>query len=194
LNTEPFDWREGNRIVEELGSEGHLAARITSEREAREWSQSELARQMKKVNCPIPQTAISKIEKPQTGGRRAITVEEALAFAKVFGIPFGELLLPVDQFKSMSNLRLLGAAEAAVTIKSQADGAYRDVVNEVAVAAVKDRDLLSGLTEQLAGDNAGTDVGRRRPEGWSIFLQDVFKAIDHIRSRAPRRRAPRSGA
>lgn len=191
MTAAPFDWLEGNQIVKELGSEGHLADRIEAEREARKWSQSELARQMAQVGCPIPQTAISKIETPQRGGRRAITVEEALAFARVFAIPFGELMLPVDQFQSMTNLRLLGAAEAALKARAETETGYRDIVNEVAAVAFKDDAFKQALTADLHADHTGGTNGRSadrpRPAGWSTFLQDVFDVIGTFHDRSPRR-------
>lgn len=95
-------------LLGDFGSEGHLAAHIATRRKALGWSQDRLADEMAKAGVPIPQSAISKIEKPAAGGRRAITVDEALGFAKVFGVPLDELLLPdgaADQLEVMRMLR-----------------------------------------------------------------------------------------
>jgi transcriptional regulator with XRE-family HTH domain len=205
VDHELFTWSEGNRLVRELGSEEHLAARITSERKARKWTQAELASEMTKEGCPLAPTAISKIETPQPGGRRGITVDEAFAFAKVFDIPFAELFLPVDRVLSFSAMRLLSAAEAAVNAKSYAENQhrlaenqYREIVNDVGIAAFKDGALMAALTEQRrsleADGGSKTKLGAQRPDGWKAFLGDVFEVIDHLHDRAPRQaRKRRSG-
>jgi transcriptional regulator with XRE-family HTH domain len=182
MATEPFSWGEGNRIVRELGREENLASRIAVERNARKWTQLELAREMADIGCPIPQTAISKIEKPQTGGRRAITVDEAIAFAKVFEIPFGELFLPTDMLTSIANARLVEAAYAVLQQRSQTEQRYTEQVAEVAVAAFKDTGFAAQLTEQrqaLGPDQKHARTRRKltTPPGWLNFLDDVFQAI-----------------
>ncbi len=75
-------------------SEANLARRVEYERRRRGWSQERLAAQMARAGVPVHQSAISKIER--TTDRRAITVDEALAFARVFEIPFDQMLKPVD--------------------------------------------------------------------------------------------------
>jgi transcriptional regulator with XRE-family HTH domain len=91
-----ISWAEGHRLIEKVGGEDHLALRVTTERNRLGLSQEKLAEAMVAAGCPVPQSAISKIENPGRGGRRAISVEEAIAFAKVFDVPLGELLLPPD--------------------------------------------------------------------------------------------------
>lgn len=69
-----------------------VAARVTTERVNRGLSYDALARLMAEAGCPISGPSIQKIEK---SGRR-IDVDEALAFAMVFGIKIDELLTPPD--------------------------------------------------------------------------------------------------
>jgi len=78
----------------EVFAEDHLAARIASEREARGWSLEGLAKRMTDAGCPIDQSAIFKIER--TTPRRRIVVDEMVTFAKVFGVPVVDLLLPPE--------------------------------------------------------------------------------------------------
>ncbi len=95
------------QLMADHGSELNLARRIAELRGARGWSQETLAAAMQKAGCPIPQSAISKIERPGPGGRRAITVDEAIAFAKVFEVSFAELVLPAGAQDSVLLFRLL---------------------------------------------------------------------------------------
>ncbi|TFV49527.1 helix-turn-helix transcriptional regulator [Blastococcus sp. TF02A_35] len=89
------DWETLVELLADVGKEGHLARRMVAERTRRGWSQAELARQVQAQGFRgLGQPAISAIEKPN--GRRAITVDEALALSRVFEIPLPELLLPDD--------------------------------------------------------------------------------------------------
>lgn len=94
-------------LLGDFGSEDHLAAHIATRLEKLGWSQDKLAKEMSKAGVPIPQSAISKIVKPAAGGRRAITVDEALGFAKVFGVPLDELLLPDGAAEQLEVMRML---------------------------------------------------------------------------------------
>ena len=92
----PLTWRKGNELLASRGNERWLAERVLSERKHRGWSQAQLSKELAKVGSPLQQSAISKIESPPKGERRSISIGEAIGFARVFGIPLGELLLPPD--------------------------------------------------------------------------------------------------
>ncbi len=94
-----LDYEGAHKLVVGLGREGLLAERIEQERKARGWSQERLVKEMAKAGCPLPQSAISKIERPGPGGRRAITLDEALAFSRVFDTPLPELVVPRDAIR-----------------------------------------------------------------------------------------------
>lgn len=82
-------------------AEENIAARIEWEMRRRGWSQERLAKEMTDAGCPMHQSAISKIIKPGKGvKRRAITVNEAVAFARVFEVPLDELQLPLEVAQS----------------------------------------------------------------------------------------------
>lgn len=86
-------WDTLSELLRDAGQEAHLARRMTEERTRRGWSQAELARQLEaKGYAKLGQPAISAIEKPK--GRRAITVDDAIALSRVFDMPLAELLLP----------------------------------------------------------------------------------------------------
>lgn len=78
-------------------SEENVALRIAWEMRRRGWSQERMAQELTNAGCPTHQSAISKIINPRPdGSRRAITVDEAIALARVFDIPLEELPLPLD--------------------------------------------------------------------------------------------------
>jgi transcriptional regulator with XRE-family HTH domain len=76
-------------------SEDGLARRITYEREQKGWSPGGLADLMTKAGCPMNQSAIWKIENGNP--RRKITVDEALALARVFETTIDDLLVPPER-------------------------------------------------------------------------------------------------
>ncbi|MGI5274138.1 helix-turn-helix domain-containing protein [Nonomuraea sp. CA-218870] len=78
-------------------SEENVALRIAWEMRRRGWSQERMAQELTNAGCPTHQSAISKIVNPRPdGSRRAISVDEAIALARVFGIALEELPLPLD--------------------------------------------------------------------------------------------------
>jgi transcriptional regulator with XRE-family HTH domain len=82
-------------VLESIIGERLLASRVKELRVNRGWTQADLAREMTAAGCPIHQTAVSRIEKPSTtDGRRAIMLDEAIAFARVFEVPLGRLVSP----------------------------------------------------------------------------------------------------
>jgi transcriptional regulator with XRE-family HTH domain len=88
--------------------EENLARRIKYEMNRRGWSQERMAAEMTKAGLPMHQSAISKIINPnERGKRRTISVDEALAFSRVFDAPLDELLSPVAVAKSRELKRVL---------------------------------------------------------------------------------------
>lgn len=65
---------------------------VRIEREARGWSTAELARRVTDAGCPISQSAIWRIENGEP--RRKISVDELIAFSKVFSRQIEYLLKP----------------------------------------------------------------------------------------------------
>ncbi|MFF4847962.1 helix-turn-helix domain-containing protein [Streptomyces sp. NPDC001194] len=72
--------------------EDNVAAHVRFERGLRGWSTAELARYVTEAGCPISQSAVWRIESGEP--RRKITVDELIAFAKVFGKGVHDLLRP----------------------------------------------------------------------------------------------------
>ncbi len=74
------------------GPEADVAARVALERQRQGLSAAELARRMTRAGCAMNQSAIARIE--QYDPPRRITVDELVAFAKVFDLEIYDLLLP----------------------------------------------------------------------------------------------------
>ena len=89
----------------EVYAEGYLADRIASVREAKGWSLEGLAKRMTDAGCAINQSAIYKIEQGQP--RRRITVDELVAFSRVFDMSVEDLLTAPELLASKQVAPLL---------------------------------------------------------------------------------------
>jgi transcriptional regulator with XRE-family HTH domain len=182
---DPFTWSEGNNLINALGREDHLAARITLERKNKGWTQSQLARELAKIEGapPIHQTAISKIENPRNG-RRAISVDEAIAFARVFDIPLGELVLPPESVRHASIMRGLADGQDLLRELWGADERYGNLVQSLAAATAGDAYWAGHLADELEAAIAKANARGLDPE-LSVevaFLRDVLEArAEHTR-------------
>jgi len=151
-------------------SEANLARRVEYERRRRGWSQERLATQMVRAGVPVHQSAISKIER--TTDRRAITVDEALAFARVFDLPVVEMLKPVEAAMSEEVARLFAELGEAMELSRLAGLKVSDAMAR-----------LGELLEQNPGaDAALTSLIQRRladrgldPDHWIDDLPDAFR-------------------
>lgn len=148
-------WVDGNRLVGELGRERWLADRIEVERKKRGWSQAKLSHELAAISRPISQPAISGIETSSPGkGRRSISTDEAIAFARVFDVPLGELLLPP------------GATEQAQFLSLASNGP--DVQRKIEEAVDEYENHLRSMTTLIRGDQAIRAVyDRMSQDFWS---------------------------
>lgn len=88
-----------------VSGERLVAQRLRDLRTARGWSQGQLAERLTGVGCPLHQTAISRLEKPSAkDGRRAITLDEAMALARVFEMPLAQLIAPAPSTDELESL------------------------------------------------------------------------------------------
>ena len=94
-----------------MAQEAWVAQRVKSERLGRRWSLEEVARRMADVGCPIPISAIHKIEKSDPP--RRISLNEFLALASVFDIPPDDLMKPPDAVSEAAAKELVDEWEAA---------------------------------------------------------------------------------
>lgn len=75
-----------------LGEERNVAQHLRRERERRGWSYEAMAQELREAGCPLPASAIFKIEKGDPP--RRITLTEFLAIARVLEIETDRLLRP----------------------------------------------------------------------------------------------------
>lgn len=92
------------------GPDEWAAERIRHERELRGWSTAELARRVTEAGVILRQQQVWQIESGDPP--RKLSVGEAAAFAKVFGLTIADLLAPPEEVASR-NLIELGRAFAA---------------------------------------------------------------------------------
>lgn len=78
-----------------LGEERNVAQHLRRERERRGWSYEAMAQELRGAGCPLPASAIFKIEKGDPP--RRITLTEFLAIARVLEIETDRLLRPPDE-------------------------------------------------------------------------------------------------
>ncbi|WP_431929838.1 helix-turn-helix domain-containing protein [Nonomuraea jabiensis] len=84
---------DGHNRSLRTSSEENVALRLAWEMRRRGWSQDRMAQELTNAGQPMHQSAISKIVNSMPDGRRrTISVDEAIAMARVFGISVGELL------------------------------------------------------------------------------------------------------
>jgi transcriptional regulator with XRE-family HTH domain len=95
------------------GAEELVRRRIAYERKARGWSNAELAKRMADAGCPINQSAIQKIENGNPP--RTISLDEAGAFAEVFGVSLNDLQRPPTELISADLARFLRDADKLLT-------------------------------------------------------------------------------
>ena len=174
-----LNWEEAGALLSATSSERELARRLTEERQARGWSQERLAREVTAVGVPLPQSAISKIEKPAPGGRRAITVQEAVAFSIVFDMPLLELLLPANAREQVGVLRAFAEGPDRWVHMDVAVDHYWSTVQTVASRCRLKGEWLERVEEalSLAQSAASPDSAAQR------FYTDVLAAAQAMADR-----------
>lgn len=129
-----------------LLAEDHLAQRIELERRKRKMSYEGLAQRVTEAGCPIQPSAIHKIEKGNP--RRRITVDEAIAYAEVFGIPIEELLVPPLLASKAEFLTTWADMSAMGKDLSQLQQQNRETENEILAKLEAARNRLGELVQE----------------------------------------------
>jgi len=167
----------------EVLAEANLARRIAAERDARGWTNDGLARRMTDAGCAMTGSAIFKIEKSEP--RRRIVVDELVAFAKVFGVPVEELLLPLEV---AARKEVAGLVVAWNNADSEATAAAmkRDEAWSTLGAYVAQRPEAAGPLEQILDSWAATYVDEENREGAVAYkmweLTRAEKWVDIVRA------------
>ncbi len=143
-----------------MGSETGLRRRVAYERELRGWSPASLASRMTQAGCAIHQSAIWKIE----NATRRISVDELVAFCRVFDMSERELLIPPELAVDLRAKRLAEGYETAIQCVSIAMGAL-----------VQHVDRNPGIREAV--EQYISPLGRRIAGAFAL------DAIEHMRQR-----------
>jgi transcriptional regulator with XRE-family HTH domain len=135
-----------------IASEANVAERITLEREKRDLSYDALAKAMTDEGCSLAATAIYRIEKGQP--RRRITVDELVAFARVFDTTEADLLAPMELIR---NARAQELARKALQVWEELPAAvYRltEVVAEMRQLQDSDAEVYESFQHQWRNEEA----------------------------------------
>ncbi|MDH6432601.1 transcriptional regulator with XRE-family HTH domain [Streptomyces sp. SAI-144] len=98
--------RRGPAATQVEATGQHVQANVARLRKARGWTTYQMAKLMKEVGRPIPQSGISRIE----SGTRRVDVDDLTALAAVFGVAPAALLLPLED-RPGARIRVTGADE-----------------------------------------------------------------------------------
>lgn len=176
MDAERSGWKDrflrqrGEMAIETKSSltEENIALRIEWEMRRRNWSQERLAAEMAKVGYPLHQSAISKIINPRPDGRRrAITVDEAIGFARVFAVPFDELPMPLDVVQGQEAHVLTGNLVRLIKRWSTTTNLIH-IYWERLADLLADKEVRSGYTQWLGSvKNYTAAEARNTVETWT---------------------------
>lgn len=182
------------------GSEKELAATIAALRKQKGWSNEQLAERMTAVGCKMHATGIYKTENE---GRR-ITLDEALAYAEVFGASSLDDLLTWGRARLQTEAywREFQAAIRMCTTLVAARISYHDTVRAVAFQVNRNSTLREQIEAELARKEAWqleefkswhdprstTDEGRRAmleeyPNSNVTTCRDVLSTADELKEK-----------
>jgi transcriptional regulator with XRE-family HTH domain len=169
------------RLVERYGAQDSVVERLRSELEARGWSQSELSRRLADLRPPyhLSQGAISRMLAHDNP--REITVDDLLAFVRVFGIPMEEFVLPTSITYEVGGW---GAYMTAVDKLER----LREARTEYDAAVAQARELVdehAGLTPRLRWHRER--LLETDPEGETVEVQAVDAVLGTTRAKKAKR-------
>lgn len=148
--------------------ERHLARRIKEEREAKGWSLEALAQHMTSAGCAMDRSAIYRLE----GESRRITVDEAVTFAGVLGLPLEKMLLPPAVAASKEAARLYRRYERLAKELQGRATQLRELRDQI-LALVEDGHEAEVLD---AMDAAGDWTGETTPFGDPGYMMAMWRA------------------
>lgn len=156
-----------------LLSEESVAQRIEYEMERRGWSQERMAKEMTDAGHPLHQSAISKIIRPKEGRRRLISVDEAIGFAKVFGVSIEEMTTPLQVVFHEEIRDVLGRLAELGQQREATDLEAMRLVNRMfkLVEEIGGEDELHKVLDQV-----GTGVGK-------AYLEELLRWRDAMLSK-----------
>jgi transcriptional regulator with XRE-family HTH domain len=129
-----------------IASEANVAERITYEREGRGLSYEALAKLMTDEGCPLVGSAIYRIEKGDPP--RHITVDEVVAFARVFGTTVPKLLAPMEFVRKESARKLVERTDKVYRTLPAATSKFYNLCKEIYALRQSDPDLHEFFANQ----------------------------------------------
>ena len=159
-----------------VNAEEFLAATIEDLRTREGWSYAELSQRMGEAGCPIERSSLQKIERGQP--RRKITVNELVAFSRVFNVEIPELLVSPSYKTEQMFLRDLEDGPRLTSEAWQAKSRQRGLVHRVAGACVDMEDghlREEALRKTAAALEGATEYNDQMKH---MFLEEVLSVID----------------
>ncbi len=157
------------RVPRTIGNEATLARRIRWERENRGWTPASLAHRMTQLGCPMNQSAIWKIE--NNDPPRRITVDELVAFARVFAVDnVDEMLLAPEVVGDKMIVELLQKLRA---LTEQRMNVLGDLVEHIKKHPGAEEALEQHMTEEdrvavVSIGREGLDLTRAKNKGRTV--------------------------
>lgn len=150
-----------------------LAKRLQELRTKEGWSFGELSQRMAGAGCPIERSSIQKIERGKP--RRKITVNELVAFSKVFNVDVSDLLESPPYQSEQMFLRDLEDGPRLAADALDAKTRLATLVDRVADACLDPEDgpkRERRIREAAAAAESHEDPNKRK------FLEDVLYIVD----------------
>lgn len=162
-----------------LFAEENLAQRVAIERGRRGWSYEGLAERMTQVGCRIAPSALYKIEKGSPP--RRVTVDEVVAFSRVFGISMASL---VADPRLAKRDHLAGLAEEALNVSHSMYLLSREFDDSEAALG----ELWREMDAQLAADPELAELvlsafDEKVPPMWAMDDPELASFADDVRRR-----------
>ncbi|MFG2848523.1 helix-turn-helix domain-containing protein [Kitasatospora sp. NPDC048296] len=166
-------------------SEEHATERVRLEREYRGWSTGELAKRMTAAGYPMNQSSVWRIENGEP--RRRINLDEAIGFAKVFGLPLEEFLGPPESSSNKHIAQLTSEVVARyrflLDLMMSTSEAFKAVDQYCAMFPQHAEELNDRIARAIAEENRRRGPLRESP---MVFLRyPTFKQADQPSDTTP---------
>ncbi|MFI5529237.1 helix-turn-helix domain-containing protein [Kitasatospora sp. NPDC051853] len=170
-------------------SEEHAAERVRLEREYLGWSTGELAKRMTAAGYPMNQSSVWRIESGEP--RRRINLDEAIGFAKVFGLTLEEFLGPPESSSKRHMADMTNAVAAMyrrlLDLMKNTDAAFQIVDQYSQTFPQHAKELEDRIARAITEENRRRGPVRASP---LIFLR--FPTFRHAEQQADQPQGPAS--
>lgn len=140
-----------------INEEANLAQRVQHEREGRGWSYETLARKLTDAGCKMNGSALYKIEKGAPP--RRITVDELVAFSRIFEISIEDLLTPMEIYRKERAKEIAQARDRGTELLAEAVAALLTANTNMFELAVDDQELMEYVMNQWFAPDPDTGGG-----------------------------------